>query len=112
MSHEANFKKAFSSFDFERVDRHMRLTSWDWANGRPVKISEMRKTVKDLFEGALKGYLDSPETDGYICATGGFRVECGSFGYVRISFDVTDSYFYDNEESIPRRQSPQEDLQL
>jgi hypothetical protein len=64
----------------------MRAVDWVWGNStREVPtVQEMEKTVRELFEHALKN-KERGDTSGY-CSSGGFAVEINDIDIVFVEF--------------------------
>jgi hypothetical protein len=88
-------------FDFEQVQKVMKLLNWTWSSIEGVpEISDLRKHCRKYLQNVIIGALERKDTGGeYIEGCGGFRFESkvcpDGFLWVRMSFDIAD---WDNAE--------------
>jgi hypothetical protein len=90
-----NLEEALGWFDFSSVYKAMTALDWTWGtDANTPSPDEMIKTVRELFEEAVKYFKDS---DYSFCQTGGFSVKVWKNGKVEIDFIVESSESQDEE---------------
>lgn len=86
---EKSFEIAFDELNWHKIHDVMEFLNWQWAGCSGVpSVSEMKKTVKDLFKQI------SVYEYGNGLATGGFRVFVeaeGDIEYISIQFILNES---------------------